>query len=326
MRHKFCCIFTEKNPLMKSILKQLVMVGVAAFSIAHTASAQTSVRDLQKYLNEVRGKSYQSLPASVLDDQDNESRLLDVLVPYYSDTLRTVRQKAFYITKRIGHKSKNTEVQSRAISYLILALNEKDTGIRGSVLDGLTQFNQDLFSPAVRDSIGKTISLQSANLEVLMKLAGFLNLTKYSQQIGLIISSSNNANVKWAGKLALARMGDESATTWIVNKLKTAKVNDDFVYDVVPDLVYTRQPVIFEYLEGIVNSDDANCTSANPDSNKKMLCGYRVLEHIAPAIRDFPLSANESGDLNVSDYESALQQARSWFALNQTYALVSETY
>ena len=311
---------------MKFFVKRFLIPAALVLLFVLSASAQSSVKELQRYMAEVREKPYRSLPASILDDEKNESQLLDVLAPYYTDTLKMVRQKAFYITRRIGQKSTVPGIQSRAIASLSLALNEKDTGIRGSALDALTQFNKASFPPAVRDSIGESISPNSANLEALLKLAGFLELQKYSSAIQSILSSSANANIKWAARLALARMGDPSATDWIANKLNTANVNDDFVYDVVPDLVYTRQPLIFDYLEGIIKSDEANCSSANPDSDKKILCGYRVLEHIAPVIQNFPLTTDESGDLRVSNYESALKQARAWFAHNHTYALVSDRY
>jgi hypothetical protein len=90
--------------------------------------------------------------------------------------------------------------------------------------------------------------------------------------------------------------------------------------------VYTRQPAIFKFLEGVINNNSENCQSSNPDSSKKMLCGYRVMEQIAPVIKDFPVKTDETGDLVSNDYVAALQQVRSWFAANPNYSLNSETY
>src|SRR5687768_3180247 len=84
--------------------------------------AQSSVRDLEKYMTDLHKNPYESLPQSVLQDSKNAIRLLSVLEPFYNDTLTAVRQKAYYITKRIGQKSKDAAVQRTAVSRTAQAL------------------------------------------------------------------------------------------------------------------------------------------------------------------------------------------------------------
>jgi hypothetical protein len=312
---------------MKIIRIALVcLVPVLTVCTTENVLAQASVKELQAYMIKLRTSPYETLPQSIWKDTKNEAQMLEVLAPYYTDTVKTIRAKAYYITKRIGQKSKDARVQNRAIDLTVRALKEKDTGISGNAIEALTGFNSANFSPAAKDSVGNLIKPGVPNLDKLLTLAGFLNLNNRTQQIRDLLALNTNTTIKWAARLALARMGDEEATDWIVNKLNNAQVNDDFVYQVVPELVYTRQPRIFDFLEEIINSDVKNCHSSDPDSEKMILCGYRVMEHIAPAIKDFPVKTNESGDLNVSDYNAALAQVRSWFASNEAYALNMNTY
>ena len=56
----------------------------------------------------------------------------------------------------------------------------------------------------------------------------------------------------------------------------------------------------------------ATYLSANADSEENILCGYRVLEYIAPVMIDFPLPVDEFGELEIDDYEAGLEEVRQW--------------
>jgi hypothetical protein len=304
----------------------LLVAGIITFCFGLPVHSQSSVRDLEKYMNELRAGSAQTIPISIWQDARNEAKLLKVLTPFYTDTLKRIREKAYYITKRIGQKSKDNAVQQLAIAGTVLALKEKDTGTSGSAIESLAGFRKENFSAAVRDTIDNLLSANTPHLDELLKLAGFLAMQEQVLKIRHIMETNTNAKIKWAARLSLARMGDAAAIASIMKKLNSTGVNDDFVYDIVPDLIYTRQPEIFEFLEKIINSDAQNCQSDNPDSNKKILCGYRVMGQIAPVIDNFPLKTDDSGELIVSDYALALREVREWFASNDSYNLKTNIY
>jgi hypothetical protein len=121
-------------------------------------------------------------------------------------------------------------------------------------------------------------------------------------------------------------MNNQLAIEYIISKLEKAPINDAFAYDIVPGLVYTRQPQIFEFLETQIQSDEADCSVANPDSNQKISCAYRIMEAMPHAIQDFPLPTDEFGELMVNDYEKALQDLRKWFNENEVYSFNLEVY
>ena len=106
-------------------------------------------------------------------------------------------------------------------------------------------------------------------------------------------------------------------------QIKQQPLNDDVVYELLPDLVYTRQKDALDYLVAIIQSDEKRCQSADPEAEQNIRCGYRVLELLAPVIADFPLTLDESGDLAVSDYPQALEEARRWLTEHEDYKIVS---
>ncbi len=307
------------------MLKKIKYLSIIIL-ISHSIHSQPSLRTLQSYMTEVRSNSTLPVPQAVLTDTENASQLITTLVPYFADTLNSIRSKAYNITKRIAQKSSNAEVRTAAITSLIKAIRDKDTGISGNASEAITGFSKTDFTQAHKDSIANLIDLRTAHLDQVLKLAGYLDLTSQQAKITGIVHASTFFQNKWAARLALARMGNTEAITHINTKIANAPVNDDMIYDVVPDLVYTRQKEIFRYLEQIINSDKADCQSANPDSNQKILCGYRVMEYIAPAIHNFPVKTDETGDLVTKDYANALTTVRSWLTQNPGYTISRDSY
>jgi hypothetical protein len=288
--------------------------------------AQSSTRDLEQYMQQVRQAPYQAIPESILTDTRNEARLINTIVPFLTDSMDVVRGKAYYIIKRIGQKSSNQTVRQQAVHQLVIGVRDPNSGNSGNNSDALTGFSKGDFLPVDRDSIGRYLRPQTPHLEVILKLAGYLELNAQQATVNRLLNSDLAFKYKWASRLALARMGEQNAISYILGKLNQAPVNDNLVYDVVPDLIYTRQKDIFKFLENIVNSDQPACQSADPDSNKKTICAYRVMEAMAPAIQNFPLIVDEFGNLETNDYQAALTTVRTWLAQNPNYILRKDNF
>ena len=158
----------------------------------------------------------------------------------------------------------------------------------------------------------------------MLKLAGYVEIS--IDRFDAIINSNLSFKYKWAARLALARMGDQESIDYLLSKVEKAPIDNDFIYDIVPDLVYTHQMDIYKYLEVIVMSEEQNCMSANPESSQKILCGYRVMEYLALCIENYPLKTDEFGDLELDDYESGLQEVRKWFEMNPNYQILTSAF
>jgi hypothetical protein len=99
------------------------------------------------------------------------------------------------------------------------------------------------------------------------------------------------------------------------------------IYDLVPDMIYTRQKSMFDYLFRIIESNEKTCSSPNPDSSTKILCAYNVIGQIAPFIQKFPVEVRASGDLKSNDYEKTLLDVRNWIKENKAkYVIKSDGF
>ena len=274
----------------------------------------------------VKNNTATNAPASILSDTKNETKLLIRLSHWSTDSIPQVRQKAFYFIRRIGEATNETETKRIAIDLLLTGLRDMDSGIIGSAIAALTRYDRSLFTQANKDTLSNYIQVTTPHLPALMMLAGYIDIPNSKQKLQQISRANTAFKNRWAAHLALARMSDNASIHFILEKLKNAEYNDALVYDVVPDLIYTRNPEIFRTLEAVIRHDDPTCESANPDSNKKILCGYRVMEAIAPVIKNFPISSDGDGNVNVDSYEEALQQTRTWLKDNPDYVITNNFY
>jgi hypothetical protein len=156
---------------------------------------------------------------------------------------------------------------------------------------------------------------------------GYLEIqTSKNDLYNLSQDASQSRKDRWAAMLALARMNDQQAIDDVLNRVKRMPVGDAVVYEVFPDLVYTRRPEAVSYLVEALNNDAKNCESANSDDTERIPCAYRVMEMLAPIIENYPLKQNASGDIETYDYPMALQTVREWFKINKAYKILRDTY
>ena len=305
-------------------MKSGIVILTFLFAIS-TANAQ-SIPDLQSYMTAVRTGTTQPLPASVLVDTQNVGEILQALQPYYVDSLPTVRAKAYSITARLGQKTPQSDSRQLAVQHLIGAIKDNDTGISGNASEALAGFAIEDFNASHKGAIAALLGQEIAHKDQLVKVAGYLDLKEAQPTLRQLAEPGNNRKTRWAAYLALARMGEQQELQYVVKRIAAMPLNDDVVYEMVPDLIYTRQKTAFDYLFTIINSDEAACFSADPDASTNILCGYRTMEYIAPYIKDFPLPV-EDGELIVDDYEQALKDVRTWYALHQDdYEIVKEGF
>ena len=277
-------------------------------------------------MQSVREGSFEPVPQSILSETNQVEVLLNTLKTYQIDSNTIVRTRAYNISKRIGQDHPEIAIRQQAINQHIKALDDKDAGIMVKAINALTGFKNTDFTNNQQLRIINRLKADMPHLEKYARLVGYMPNEAAIERLKQVQLQVTDGWESFNLNLALARRGDEQATTAVLNKIQNAQINDAFVYDIVPGLVYTRSIEIFDFLEELIFSDEANCSSANPDSNANILCGYRIMEYVAPAIENFPLPTDEYGELEVDDYETALVRLREWLIQNTDYQLVSDRY
>jgi hypothetical protein len=283
-------------------------------------------KGLENYFTQVRAGKYPALTAE-LTKPENAQVILTTLPKYLTDSVATIRLRATALVRTIGTTSKISAIRSKAVQQIISSANDKDSGNAGAALISLTEFKKTDFNRVDQDTLYAIFKRKSAHVNTLIRLMGYLEIqTSKSDLYNLSQDAGQSRKDRWAAMLALARMNDQQAIDDVLNRVKRMPVGDAVVYEVFPDLVYTRRPEAVSYLVEALNNDAKNCESANSDDTERIPCAYRVMEMLAPIIENYPLKQNASGDIETYDYPMALQTVREWFKINKAYKILRDTY
>jgi hypothetical protein len=289
-----------------------------------TLSAQT--KSLETYFTQVRTGKYPNVPAEV-SKPEMAGALLKALPAYLNDTLPLVRSKAAALVRTVGVKSAVSSVRAQAVQHLVIAAKDKDSGNAGLALTYLTNFKKSDFASTQQDTLYAMFKSKSAHTNKLIRLLGYVGVSQSKNDLYALSQEGSAGRAdRWAALLALSRMGEEQAINDVMSRVKRTPVGDAVVYEIFPDLVYTRSREAISYLLETLNSDAKACESADPERPTRIPCAYRVMEMLAPAIEKYPLKLSESGDVVTSDYPAALAQVREWFKANAGFKIVDDRY
>ncbi|MBI3218932.1 MAG: hypothetical protein HYZ44_05445 [Bacteroidetes bacterium] len=281
---------------------------------------------LENYFAQTRAGKYPTIPIEIAKPE-NASSALNALSTYLNDSTVVIRQRAASLSRYIGTQSNVNSIRAKAINQLVFASKDKDSGNVGAALLYLTEFRKKDFSKSNLDTLYSIFKRKQAHLNILIRLMGYLEIqTSKNDLYNLSQDQSLGRKDRWTAMLALARMNDEQAITDVLNRVKRMPLTDAVVYEIFPDLVFTRRPEAISFLVEAIYSDAKNCESPNSDNAERIPCAYRIMEMLAPVIENYPLKQNASGDIETTDYTGALQQIRNWFKANKNYTILRDTY
>lgn len=245
---------------------------------------------------------------------------------FMNDSTYMVRARALEVSTGIALRTSDTITRRMCVRMLMHPIEVGDLDVAGSALSLLRGFARTDFSPEVRDVISSLIRKRAPNLNQLIAVAGYLGIQELTQDLRSYALPGNPNSTRWAALLGLARMGDRDAMQDILHRVEALGVSDKVVYNIFPDLIYTRQPEAIAYIAKQIQDDEKHCFSADAEREVAIPCAYRIIEQLAPVIEQFPLQTDESGDLKTSDYGAALALARAWFRNNNTYHINNDSY
>jgi hypothetical protein len=289
--------------------------------LSFSAKGQGAANVLSTYFKEIHAGKHATMPR-LLSLPENTKAVLSALPVYLADTAAKVRATAYSIVHLAGINSTQLSLREDAVAKLITACKDPDSG---KALNYLSGFKKEDFTTPSKDSLAALFRRKSSHYDELIRLTGFLELKQLQTDLRTLSQQGTSPRKdRWAAMLALARMGDTYAMNDVMKRVQRLPITDEVVYDIFPDLVYTRQRPAIDYLLVALNSDEKNCSSASADHDAKIPCAYRVMEMLAPAIEGYPLKLDESGDVETKDYPTALQTVREWFKVNKNFKILSD--
>ncbi|MGC8824439.1 MAG: hypothetical protein ACP5PZ_07565 [Bacteroidales bacterium] len=303
-----------------------LLFSVFASTCTWGLQAQTIEKDFNDYIQSIRENRYSDFPRHRVKPE-NHAIILRLASRYTTDTLVTVRATGYYMLKLVGLSSTDSKIRQQAVLRLLEGCKDPKSGNVSLCIDYLTQFNPSDFNPTAKDSMINLLQQKIYYFDEYVKLVGYVLADRALPYLNKILQGSLSISRKerWAVQLAMARAGDEEQIKYIVQKISNIEPNDAVVYHLVPDLIYTRQKRIFDQIIAWLNDDRQLCTSSNPDKEEKLVCGYRIMEMLAPAIQKYPYQIDATGELLADDYDKALEEIRYWFKNNPNY-LINKNY
>ena len=278
-------------------------------------------QNFNDYFQSLRAEESPSFPYELIRGDFDAQGLLDELQAYASDTSAQVLKGLYFGYYQVGKRTQSEGTRRQVVDRLTAGLLFQQKGLSGLLTNYLDEFSVTDFSPSARQSLLQALDAGQGDLEMLPGLCARLSLEGAIASIRRVMRQTSRPRVRWACYIALSRLGDAEAIRYVVRRSRAMPVGDDLVYEVVPDLIFTRQKEIIDYLVELVSSDDRLCLPADPDQTRQVNCAYRLLEALAPVITNFPLSVSDSGDLSVTNYREALSSSRQWFEEHPNYQL-----
>jgi hypothetical protein len=262
------------------------------------------------------------------DAETSPDALLDLLPLYGNDSIASVRDFTTELYALVYAKTQDPHIRQTAVELLCAALSDSVSYIRSTAAVALEDVPKDAFTARAVQLVVESFSAYGDFDEEQALLAGYLG----GEELDNVLRQQQythglSSRARWCCYLALARMGDESALDFILSAVQQQGVNDRVVYNYFPDLAYTRQQKAIDYLVTELFSNAKNCHSPNPNASQEMVCGYRIMEMLAPIVKDFPLALTASGAVAAKNYEKALLSVRKWFKKHGTnYVILNDRF
>lgn len=230
---------------------------------------------------------------------------------------------------KLTQNGEKSYIKKSAINFYLKNLSNRNSSVTSQAINKLKKFSKRDFDSSSVVIIEKYIEANYSAYKDLIMLAGYVGNDRTLEKIKQIFPNGRKFSKPelWATYIALARLGDDSSLEYCKLRVESLPLSDQVVDILYKDLAYTRKKTAFDLMVKTIFIDDKLCTSSNPNSDKKIICGYRVLELLAPYIDNFPIKILESGDLATDNYPKALEIAREWFEKNkESYIIIDENY
>jgi hypothetical protein len=266
------------------------------------------------------------LPAKkIVDDNMNTTDLANAfkqLDGFLNDPSDLVRLKSIETIAKLGELY---DSQSFAIEKTSSLLSDPSPIVRIRVFGILNQFSSGYFNEESKNNV--RLSIDRTN-PYAIKLAGFLDLNDQAKVLERLIHEPLISNTsKLACQMALARMNSGDHHDILLNKAMGRRLHEDTYQAISMVLLYLRSKESLDYLVDIIHTTEKECVTLNPISSEMVPCGYRAMEALATVVDAFPIKLRDGGDLEVEDFDEAIDICKKWFKKNKkTYKIITNTY
>ncbi len=295
-------------------LHPLIIIALLLMpTIGYTQGSRKTTEQIEAYISAAKANKDKPDISKLLDNNKKHDDVLSAVKRHYSDTVYDGAITAYKITYDVARKSNVANTRQNAVEAICSGIQNSNRSVVAWCIRHLSVFYRTDFNNNAKSIIANNLQIGTPKLDELVLVAGYLNLSESASKIESLANLTKKTSEKWAVWLALARMGNDKYINNVAETARMQTLNDDVVYEIVPGLIYTRKKPAIDVAIEILFNDQKKCYSSSPDNPVKIFCGYRVMEYLAPVIKDFPYGVKTSGDIDTDNYEKALTEVQKWF-------------
>jgi hypothetical protein len=242
----------------------------------------------------------------------------DSLLQACRSTNPGLRQKAYASLPEYISQSTNPGEREKLVLQLIRGAAEGE--LQHINRKRLSDLPPCFFSPEARYELCRLIDTTGPATDRLILLCAHLGMQELLPDFRqkLHASPPPSPQLKHALLLAMARLNDRNALDRLLSYANRMEVSDELVYELVPELLFTRQSEALSFILDLILSDENFCFSPDPSSSRKIPCAFHLMELIAPLVENFPLRLDPDGSIICPSNDEALSITREWIRTNKT--------
>jgi len=284
-----------------------------------------ALTQVTEYLDGIRSNGKITATPEYLWTQNRVAELAELLQPYAADTITDVSDEAYYIVFMAGSRSNKVEDRQTAVRFLAEGLNNSSTRVVSNNITRLQHFTKADIDAKAKQVIEERLDKWNSMYYMrVAKMAAKLGVGRNQIRNRQMLEKGADVETKWALHLAMARLGEQTDIDFVTRRASSIPYDyaEDLIRTIIPELIYTRQKQAIDVCVKILQDDGCKCASGNPDVDAKILCGYRIMELLAPIIKDYPYKPSISGMIEADNYEEALRVVREWLSDNKEYEII----
>ncbi len=297
----------------KSLVITIIVTCVSAPSMG-----QESVRsDVDRLMVEVAaGHSLTKSTREVA--RGSHQAVLDAAKEHLSSESERVRYQALMLIKHASLASSDSELRQAGVNSLVGLLNDTRPVVWQHASKALLEFQSGDFAGPASDTLRTMLQRPHLRREV-ARLVGVANLRDQMSRLRELLIDERTyesetsvgkwyGTVSWYARLAMARMGDEQATDWVVSMVNGESNDIVRITVLLRDLGYVAQPKAHAALLDVLDSDDRlSPTKVGQDG---MPAWQYALDVLATTLEKFPVVAESPGSYTTDDRAAAQRWMR----------------
>jgi len=294
----------------------LIAILCTHLSLVH-AQPHAAISDI--FQAHKQGESTYSEVKSLFSSHEPQF-ILDNCLYYLNSQEESDRQMAVKLIYKVAQQATAQRIKHKATYQLVnKGLRDPSATVIFRTINYLESLPVDCFDTNTKNNLAGTLTSKPPHFKSMIRLSGLLQMDQLIPYYSSILhkDSTLNRSTQWNLHLTLGRLGDQEQVNYCIGQVARIGMNDEVIYRLLPDLLYLNHKLVIDFLLDQLLTENNSCSSADPDHEVAIDCGYRLAEAVAPYVQDFPIRVDASGDLDTDNYAQALITIREWITTNR---------